>query len=231
MLQATVRFLKSSVLASALGDHIKKRDCSRNSATVVRFISVLAEMVKISWRTCSQILRYMFSHIFLSYYPFFFPLTVWSKFWIYVDILAFDVYYGFWSGLNAVYCWACVSGGNSTTREDGPVEQNCVCLPGENLDISLRIFLSFWTFFLVQVTLSQSLRVLPALSSDPPEGWRQHPSIIWCLCWSSRGSCVCQVHQRSIQQASIFGFFVSVILSSRLSVSCVHWLTDWFFFL
>lgn len=44
----------------------------------------------------------------------------------------------FCSGLHAVSSWARVSGGDSPTGEDGPVEQNCVRLPG---------VLSLLTFF------------------------------------------------------------------------------------
>lgn len=44
--------------------------------------------------------------------------------------------------------------------------------------------------------------VTSALSSDPSEGWWQHPVIIWRVLWSSGRSCVCQVPQCS-KQASV----------------------------
>lgn len=129
-----------------------------------------------------------------------------------IGILVFDVCHCFCSGLNAVFCWACVSGGDSSTREDGPVEQNCFCLPGDNFDVFLLNCLSFLTFFIVYLCYA-SLTMLSAFSSDSSEGWWQYSSIIWCLLWSSRGSCVCEVHQHSTQQASICGFFLYFIFS------------------
>ncbi len=59
-----------------------------------------------------------------------------------------------------------------------------------NLSALLNIF-RCW------VALCQSLTVLSASSTGPSEGWRQHSRIIWCLLWSSRGSCVCEVHQHT----------------------------------
>lgn len=35
------------------------------------------------------------------------------------------------TGLHAVFSWAGIPGGHFAAREDGPVEQNRVCLPGE----------------------------------------------------------------------------------------------------
>lgn len=48
----------------------------------------------------------------------------------------------FFPGLYAVSSWARVSGSDSATREDGPLEQNRFRLPGDNFDIYLLSFLS-----------------------------------------------------------------------------------------
>ena len=57
-----------------------------------------------------------------------------------------DMYLYLWSGFHAVSSWACVSGGYPAAREDGPVEQNCFCLPGDRFPISFTL-LSFFVHF------------------------------------------------------------------------------------
>lgn len=129
-----------------------------------------------------------------------------------------DVYLYLCSGLHAVSSWACVSGGYPAAREDGPVEQNCFCLPGDKLPLSLTLSVSY--FCLCVVVLCLSLMVVSSVSSDPSESWRQHYDIIWCLLWSSRRSCVCEVHQHSTQPPSLlflifqlfFPFFNLIII-------------------
>lgn len=101
------------------------------------------------------------------------------------------------SGLHAVFCWAGVSGGHPAAGEDGPVEQNCFWLPGDNLE--------YLSLVCVCVEGLRCAEVSLLLSSDPPEGRRQHAGVLWRLFWGGGRGCVCQVHHRICASSLLFG--------------------------
>lgn len=97
-----------------------------------------------------------------------------------------------------------------------------------------EVFLLFLHIFHCNPVACYSLISLPVLYSDPSESWRQYSCLIWRICWSSRGSCVCEVHQHNILPTflSVICSFCPILIVSFLRVRIkVSWLGDWFFFL
>lgn len=93
-----------------------------------------------------------------------------------------------------------------------------------------EVFLLFLHIFHCNPVACYSLISLPVLYSDPSESWRQHSCLIWCICWSSRGSCLRKVHQHNILPT-----FLSVICSCcpicivsflQVWIKCVYWVID-----
>lgn len=128
------------------------------------------------------------------------------------------------TGLHAVFSWAGIPGGHFAAREDGPVEQNRVCLPGERWPVvslvpstahvlpdgkspqssltaqTQNIFVIDFHSKSARVNLvyNHDFFVCFFVSSDPAAGGRQHAGDVWRLGWGSRRSGVCPVSSRHL---------------------------------